>query len=149
MAEILYWHLIEVCCVSWSDRKKERQMTVEYWTRRQSGGILNKCLKSTQFPSGFYFYFSVALCSVLLPWSLLTCPSRQSALCFGLSESTVHSCVGPICDVAFDFALPLCTSWVIKHWERWQRNVRCCSPPETHIALLGCCQIPCINLTCH
>lgn len=94
----------------------------------------------------FVFFSSSAFCHLPSLCSLLKCPSRQFALCFGLQESTLQSCVDPICDMAFDFALHLCTSWVIKRQERGQRNVRCCSQPQTHIVQLGCCQSPMCHL---
>lgn len=58
----------------------------------------------------FLFFSSFAFCHLPSLCSLLKCPSRQFALCFGLQESTLQSCVDPICDMAFDFALHLCTS---------------------------------------
>lgn len=53
-----------------------------------------------------------ALCTPLLSvclsvFSLLRCLSRHSALCFGRSLSTLHSCVDLVCDVVL--SLPLCS----------------------------------------
>lgn len=53
-----------------------------------------------------------ALCAPLLSvclsvFSLLRCLSRHSALCFGRSLSTLHSCVDLVCDVVL--SLPLCS----------------------------------------
>lgn len=53
-----------------------------------------------------------ALCAPLLSvclsvFSLLRCLSRHSALCFGRTLSTLHSCVDLVCDVVL--SLPLCS----------------------------------------
>lgn len=40
-------------------------------------------------------------------FSLLRCLSRHSALCFGRTLSTLHSCVDLVCDVVL--SLPLCS----------------------------------------
>lgn len=40
-------------------------------------------------------------------FSLLRCLSRHSALCFGRSLSTLHSCVDLVCDMVL--SLPLCS----------------------------------------
>lgn len=101
--------------------------------------------KSTYSPNGFYF--PVALRSAIFHHSVPCSNARHVSLPFALGCKSQHS--NPVwirSDMAFDFALHLCTSWVIKRQERGQRNVRCCSQPQTHIVQLGCCHSPMCHL---
>lgn len=131
--------------VYWLGWKKERQKVEKPWVRVQWEWF-QTCVQKHVPAQRFLFFSSFAFCHLPSLCSLLKCPSRQFALCFGLQESTLQSCVDPICGIAFDFALHLCTSWVIKRQERGQRNVRCISQPQTHIVQLGCCQSPMCHL---
>lgn len=53
-------------------------------------------------------------------FSLLRCPSRHSALCFGPSMSTPHSCVDLTCDVV-PALLQACLSFPLLTWQRSNR----------------------------
>lgn len=83
---------------SWENLKKKR---VRKWD------LATPAMYSASYAESFVRTSAACLSVCLSVFSLLRCLSRHSALCFGRSLSTLHSCVDLVCDVVL--SLPLCS----------------------------------------